>query len=150
MGGATGLRVTFLVTEGDIAYTPREMETIRQLENLWGYASRCAAMPASEPACASFWTAIDIAVVAVFMLAALYLVRRMANHLLAVRANKMHVDDKMRVADPATMDQYKADTDKLLEVPHGENVEERIRQALEERQAKEWLNPGTPDGATKP
>lgn len=76
------------MTGGDIAYTPREMETIRQLENLWGYASRCAALPASEPVCAPFWTAIDIAVVAAFTLVALYLLRKMVNNLRAVRATK--------------------------------------------------------------
>jgi len=138
------------VTRGDIAYTPRKMETIRHLENLWGYSSLCAALPASEPACASFWTAIDIAVVAAFTLVALYLVRKMVNRLLMVRANRMRGVEKTSVADAATMDQYKADTDKLLEVAHGENVEERIRQALEKRQAREWLSPGAPDGASKP
>ena len=141
------------MTAGDIAYTPREMETTRQLEVLWGYASRCAALPASEPVCASFWTAVDIAAVAAFTLVALYLVRRMARNLFAVRTNRMRDAENVRVADPITMAQYKAETDKLLEVSEEENVAERIRKAIAERQAKEqWERPGgrAPGGPVKP
>jgi hypothetical protein len=142
------------VTAGDIAYTPREMETIRQLEALWGYISRCAALPASEPVCASFWTAVDIAAVAAFALVALYLVRRMARNLFAVRTNRMRDAENVRVADPITMAQYKAETDKLLEVSEEENVAERIRKALAERQAREQQrHPGagrTPEDPAKP
>ncbi|HUL91053.1 MAG TPA: hypothetical protein VLV56_01795 [Burkholderiales bacterium] len=142
------------MTARDIAYTPREMETIRQLEALWAYASRCAALPAAEPTCASLWDAVDIAAVAAFTLAALYLVRRMARNLLAVRANRMRDAEAVRVADPITMARYKAETDKLLDVAEEENVAERIRKALAERQAKEsWQRPGpggTPEGPAKP
>jgi len=129
------------------------VETIRQLEALWGYAFLCARLPAPEPGCASFWTAVDIAAVAAFALVALYLVRRMAKNFFAVRANRMREAEKARVADPITMAQYKADTDKLLEVSEEENVAERIRKAIAERQAKEqWERPGgrAPGGPAKP
>jgi|SRR5882672_69140 len=130
------------------------METIRQLEALWGYASLCAALPASEPGCDSLWNAIAILAVVVFALVALYIIRRMVRNFLAVRAENPHQAEKLRVADPVTMAQYKADTDKLLDVPGEENVAERIRKALAERQGKEqWQRPGagtTPDGPAKP
>jgi flagellar biosynthesis/type III secretory pathway M-ring protein FliF/YscJ len=129
------------------------METIRQLEALWGYASLCTALPASEPGCASFWNAIGIAAVAVFTLVVLYLVRRMASNLLAVRAAKLRGAENERVADPSTLAQYKADTDKLLDVSAEQDVAERIRKALAERQAREQRQhsgAGTQEGPGKP
>jgi len=129
------------------------METIRRLEALWVYASSCAALPSSERLCASFWDAIGIAAVAVFTLVAFYLVRGMAKNFLAVRAKRMRDAENLRVADPATVAQYKADTHKL-DVSGEEGVAERIRKALAERQAKEqWERPGArraPNGPAKP
>jgi flagellar biosynthesis/type III secretory pathway M-ring protein FliF/YscJ len=131
------------VTAGDIAYTPREMETLRQLEAWWAYASRCAQLPASTRACDSFWTAAATAAVAVAALVALYIVRKMVRNFLAVRAERARTLERARVADPGTMARHKADVDKLFAVSPEDNVEQRIREALDERKLKDqWQRPG--------
>jgi len=109
------------------------METIRQLEALWAYASRCAQLPAHAPACDSFWNAAGIVAAVVFGLAVLYIVRRIVRNLLAVRAARMRELEEARIADPITLAKYKAETDKYLDVPADEDVQKRIRDALDER-----------------
>jgi len=79
------------------------METIRQLKALWAYASWCAQAPASAPACDSFWTWVAVAAVTAFALTGLYIVRKMAKNLLAVRAERQRLAEASRVADPDTM-----------------------------------------------
>jgi len=119
------------------------METIRQLEALWTYSLRCARAPASVPACDSFWTVAAIVAVAAIALVALYIIRQMARNILAVRAERMRVAERARVADEDTMAQYKADIDKLFAVSPEEDVKQRIRQALDERKiGDQWVRPG--------
>ena len=119
------------------------METIRQLEVWWAYASRCAQLPASAPACDSFWTAAAFVAVSAVVFIALYILRQMVRNFLAVRADNMRVAEKARVADENTMAHYKADTDELFAVSPEEDVEQRIRQALDERKiGDQWGRPG--------
>ncbi len=119
------------------------METLRRLEALWTYSLRCVQAPASAPACDSFWTAAGILAVAAVALVALYILRRMVRNLLAVRAERIRVAERARIADEDTMAQYKADIDKLFAVSPQEDVEQRIKQALEERKTKDqWQRPG--------
>src|SRR6266705_6107057 len=119
------------------------METIRRLEALWTYSAQCARAPTSAPACDSFWTAAVIVAVAAVALVALCILRRMARNLLAVRAERIRVAERERIADEDTMAQYKADTDKLFAVSSQEDVEQQIKQALEERKKKnQWQRPG--------
>jgi flagellar biosynthesis/type III secretory pathway M-ring protein FliF/YscJ len=120
------------VTAGNIAYTPRGMETIRQVEALWTYSWRCAQLPAYLPACDSFWTTAAVVAVAVFALVVLAIVRRIVRNVLAVRAEKERTAEEARFADPITLAKYKAETDKYFD-PHDESVEKRIRDALDER-----------------
>jgi len=119
------------------------METIRQLEALWTYSLRCTQAPASMPACDSFWTWVAVAAVTAATLIALYILRKMAGNFIAVRAERQRLAEKARVADAETMARYKADTDKLFAVSPQEDVEQRIKQALEERKTKDqWQRPG--------
>jgi flagellar biosynthesis/type III secretory pathway M-ring protein FliF/YscJ len=119
------------------------METIRQVEAWWAYGSRCAQLPANAPSCDLFWNAVAILVVIVFTLVALYIIRRMVRNFLAVRAENARVAERARVADEATMAQYKAGTDKVFEVSTDENVEQRIKQALDERKlGASWTKKG--------
>src|SRR6267142_4633040 len=119
------------------------METIWQLEAWWAYASRCARLPANAPGCDFFWNAIAIIGVVVFAFIALYIIRRMARHFLAVRAENARLAEKRRVADGDTMARYKADMDNQYVGPSEENVEARIRQALQDRKPEDWGRPGT-------
>jgi len=131
------------VTAGDIAYTPREMETIWQLQAWWAYASRCVQLPASTRACDSFWAGAGIAAVAVAALVALVIVRKMVGNFLAVRAERERALERARVADPSTMALHRADVEKLFAVSPEDNVEQRIREALDERKLKDqWQRPG--------
>ena len=118
------------------------METISQLEAWWAYASRCAQAPSHAPACDSFWNAVATLAVVVFAAIVLYVVRRMVGNFLAVRAENARAAERERVADEATMAQFRPDTDTLFAVSSEENVEQRIKQALEERKAEEWGRPG--------
>ncbi len=119
------------------------METIPRLEALWTYSLQCARAPTSAPACDPFWTGAGIVAVAAVALVALYILGRMMRNLLAVRAERIRVAERARVADEDTMAQYKADTDKLFAVSSQEDVEQRIKRALEERKKKDqWQRPG--------
>jgi len=110
------------------------METIRQLKALWAYASWCAQAPASAPACDSFWTWVAVAAVTAFALIGLYIVRRMAKNFRAVRAERQRLAEASRVADPDTMSRYRVEDEKLHpDPPQQEDIERRIRQALDER-----------------
>jgi flagellar biosynthesis/type III secretory pathway M-ring protein FliF/YscJ len=108
------------------------METIRQLELLWAYASRCARLPAHVSECDGFWSAAAAVAVVVFVLVALAIVRRIVKNLLAVRAENERIAAEARVADPITLAKYQAETDKYFD-PHDESVEKRIKDALDER-----------------
>jgi len=109
------------------------METIRQLQALWAYASRCAQAPSSAPACDSFWTGVTLAVVAAAALIALYVLRNMVRNLLAVRAERQRLAEGPRIADADTMSQYRVDSEKLHPDPPEEDIEKRIRQAIDEK-----------------
>ena len=123
------------------------METIRwlvrQLEAWWTYASRCAQAPANVPDCDSFWTWAAVAAAAVIALIALTILRKMARDFLAVRAERQRIAEGARVADPDTMARYRVDAEKLYAEPPQEDVEQRIRQALDERKTEDqWGRPG--------
>jgi hypothetical protein len=110
------------------------METIRQLEALWTYSLRCAQAPASVPACDSFWNWVALAAVSACALIGLYIIRKMAGNFLAVRAERKRLAEASRVADPDIMSQYRVEDDKLHpDPPQQEDIERRIRQALDER-----------------
>src|SRR5712671_3824780 len=108
------------------------METIRQLEALWTYSLRCA--QASVPACDSFWNWVAVAAVTVCALIGLYIIRKIARNFLAVRAERKRLAEASRVADPDIMSRYRVEDEKLHpDLPQQEDIERRIRQALDER-----------------
>jgi len=114
------------------------METIRQLKALWAYASWCAQAPAAAPACDSFWTWTGVAVVTVFALVGLYIIRKMAKNFLAVRAERRRLVEASRVAEPDTMSRYRVDPEKFHpDPPQQEGIERRIRQALDEKKLEQ-------------
>src|SRR5216683_7878918 len=94
------------------------METMRRLEALWTYSLRCAQAPASVPACDSFWNWVAVAAVSACALIGLYIVRKMAKNLLAVRAERQRLAEASRVADPDTMSRYRVDPEKFHPDPH--------------------------------
>jgi len=107
---------------------------MRQLKALWAYASWCAQAPASAPACDSFWTWVAVAAVTACALIGLYIIRKMAKNFLAVRAERQRLAERSRVADPETMSRYRVEDEKLHpDPPQQEDIERRIRQALDER-----------------
>lgn len=112
------------------------METMRQLEAWWAYASKCAQLPANVPACDLFWNAIAIISATILALAALYIARAMLRRILAARAENARAAERVRVADADTMARYKADMDRLHAGVAEEKIEERIRQALNGRKAE--------------
>jgi len=58
----------------------------------------------------------------------------MAGNFLAVRAERKRLAEASRVADPDIMSQYRVEDDKLHPDPsQQEDIERRIRQALDER-----------------
>jgi flagellar biosynthesis/type III secretory pathway M-ring protein FliF/YscJ len=114
------------------------METIRQLKALWAYASWCAQAPAAALACDSFWTWTAVAVVTVFALVGLYIIRKMAKNFLAVRAERQRLAEASRVAEPDTMSRYRVDPEKFHpDPPQQEGIERRIRQALDEKKLEQ-------------
>ena len=120
------------------------METIRQLKAFWAYASRCAQAPANVPACDSFWNWTAVAAAAVIVLIALHILRRMARNFLAVRAERQRLAERARVADPDTMARYRVESEKFYSDPPQEDIQERIRQLLDERKLEDQslLRPG--------
>ena len=124
------------MTAGDIAYTPRDMETMRQMGAWWAYASKCAQQPANAPGCDLFWNAVVILAAVVVLVAALYIVRAMVRSILATRAENARAAERARVADADTMARYKADIDRLHAGVAEDKIEERIRQALNGRKAE--------------
>jgi hypothetical protein len=121
------------------------MEAIRQLEALWIYARLCAQAPANLPACDSFWTWVAVCAVVAAALIALYILRQMARNFLAVRAERQRLAEGSRMADPDTMSKYRVDSEKLYPDPPQEDVEQRIRQALDERKLGDQIRrPGVP------
>ncbi len=131
-----------VVTAGDIAYTPRDMETMRQMGAWWAYASKCAQQPANAPGCDLFWNAVVILAAVVVLLAASYIVRAMVRSIFATRAENARAAERARVADADTMARYKADIDTQHAHAAEDQLEERIRQALKARKPDEWGRQG--------
>jgi len=112
---------------------------IRHLEAWWAYASRCAQAPVSAPVCKSFWTSLELAA-ALIGLVVLWIAAKRLVDALAVRQRRT---EQARVADGETMAKYRPDSEKLYAGSQGEDVEQRIRQALDERKVKDqWQRPG--------
>ncbi len=109
------------------------MDSIRvwvtQLEAWWAYSLRCAQAPGCDMT--RTWVVLGAAVAAIVVLLVL---RKLLKNFFAEKAERMRLAVSARVADQETMSQYRADVDKLyVEPPEQENVQQRIRQALDER-----------------
>jgi hypothetical protein len=116
---------------------------VRQLEAWWAYTLRCAQVPGCDMS--RTWVTLAVVVAAAV---GLWVLRRMLKKFLAEKAGRMRLAESARVADQGTMDQYRADVDKLYVEPGQENVQQRIRQALDERKSQDqWQRPG---GSGKP
>jgi len=117
--------------------------TLRQIGEWWAYTLRCA----QSPGCDMFWTWVGLAVFAAVFFIGLPLLLRLVKDLLAEKAERMRLAERARVADAETLSRYRVDTDKLYAGAEQEDVERRIRQALEERKAKDqWQRPGATGG----
>lgn len=112
---------------------------LRQIEAWWAYTLRCA----RSPGCESLWTWVWLGALALAVFVGLHVLRKVAGNFLAEKTERMRVAERARVADPETMSRYRLETDKLYEGAEREDVEQRIRQALEERKARDqWQRPG--------
>jgi len=117
--------------------------TLRQIGEWWAYTLRCA----QSPGCDMFRTWVGLAVFAAVFFIGLPLLLRLVKDLLAEKAERMRLAERARVADAETLSRYRVDTDKLYAGAEQEDVERRIRQALEERKAKDqWQRPGATGG----
>ena len=109
---------------------------VRQLEAWWAYTLRCA----RSPGCDSTWTWVTIAAVAAALIG-LVILRKMLRKYFAYSAERLRLAEMGRVADAETMSQYRVDSDRLYAGHEQADVEQRIRQALEERKAKDQGQP---------
>ena len=117
--------------------------TLRQLREWWAYTLRCA----QSPGCDMFWTWVWLAVLAAIVFVGLPLLRKVVRDFFAERAERMRLAERGRVADAETLSRYRVDTGKLYAGSEEADVELRIRQALEERKAKDqWQKPGGTGG----
>jgi hypothetical protein len=110
---------------------------IRQLEAWWGYTLRCVQSPGCDSA--RIWVTIAAVVVA---LTGLVILRKMVRKYLAYSAERLRVAEKARVADVETLSRYRVDSDKFYAGQEQADIEQRIRQALAERKAKDQGQPG--------
>ena len=107
------------------------------LEGMWGYASRCGHAPVSAPGCGAFWTWAGIAAGLVVLL----VVRDVVGRLRAAIVSRKRQAELARVADRETMANYRADLEKLYSGSQDEDVEQRIRRALDERKLMDQRQP---------
>jgi molybdenum cofactor biosynthesis enzyme MoaA len=116
---------------------------MRQLEAWWAYTLRCAQVPGCDMS--RTWVTLGVVVAVVI---GLWVLRGMLKKFFAEKAERMRLAELARVADQETMAQYRADVNKLYVEPEQENVQQRIRQALDERKSQDqWQRPG---GTGKP
>jgi hypothetical protein len=77
---------------------------------------------------------VAVAAVAACALIGLYIIRKMAGNFLAVRGERKRLAEASRVADADTLSRYRVEYEKLHpDPPQQEDIERRIRQALDER-----------------
>jgi len=105
----------------------------RQLDAGWAHVSSCLSAPLSAPACKSAWTWVTVALIVIGLIILwkilVWLIRplRVWIEEMGKRAREQ------KVADEATVAQYKVDDNKLYADSVPENVEQRIRDALLEK-----------------
>jgi hypothetical protein len=112
-------------------------QVMRQIELGWAYVTSCLAAPLSAPACKTFWTWTSVAGVAV----GLFVLWKVLAWLL--RPLQLWLEDRRRrarereLADPDTMARYKVDDNKLFSAPGEDDVQQRIRDALDRKKIDE-------------
>jgi flagellar biosynthesis/type III secretory pathway M-ring protein FliF/YscJ len=108
-------------------------QIIRQLDAWWAYVTWCAGAPVSTPACKTFWTWTAIVGGVIGLLVAWKILAWLLRPLRLWLEEKRRLARERKVADEATMAQYKVDDSKLYSGPGQENVEQKIREALLEK-----------------
>jgi flagellar biosynthesis/type III secretory pathway M-ring protein FliF/YscJ len=89
--------------------------------------------PVSTPACKTFWTWTAVAAAVIGLIVAWKVLAWLLRPLrLWLEERSLHARER-KVADEATMAQYKVDEAKLYSGPAQENVEQKIREALLEK-----------------
>ena len=108
-------------------------QIMRQLDAWWAHATWCLGAPAATPACKTFWTWTAVAAAAIGLLVAWKAIGWFTRPLrLWLEERRLRARER-KVADEATMAQYKVDDTKLYSSPPQENVERKIREALLEK-----------------
>jgi len=110
-------------------------EWLKSLDPLVAYLSFCLSQPMQAPACRQFWTWSMIAAFAVALAAALALAWRFVSYKLKLAAALRAQRERERIADEETLARYRWSGEDVVtgDAAAGDDVEARIRAALEER-----------------
>lgn len=112
-------------------------QIIRQIELGWAYVSACAGAPLTAPACKSVRIWVTIALLAIGLFVLWKLLAWMVRPLLAWFAEMRLRARERAVADADTMARFRVDDKKLFAVPGEEDVQQKIRDALDKKKVDE-------------
>jgi len=117
------------------------VEILRQLtrhvEIGWAHISACAGAPFSAPACKSPWTWATLALLAMGLILLWKVLAWMLRTLATWIADTRMRAREHQVADAETMARYKVDDNKLFSAPGEDNVQQKIREALDKKKVDE-------------
>ena len=112
-------------------------QVTRQIEFAWAHLSSCLAAPMSAPACKSFWTGATIVAIAIGLLVLWKLLAWLLRSILLWFADRRRRAREHEIADPDTMARFKVDDNKLFSTPGQDDVQKRIRDALDQKKIDE-------------
>ena len=110
---------------------------MRQIEFAWAYVSSCLAAPMSAPACKSFWTWTTVAAIAIGLIVLWKLLAWLLQPFRLWLADRRRRAREQEVADADTMARFKVDDNKLFSAPGQDDVQKRIRDALDQKKIDE-------------
>jgi len=112
-------------------------QVMRQIEFAWAYVSSCLAAPMSAPACKSFWTWTTVAAIAIGLIVLWKLLAWLLRPFRLWLADRRRRAREQEVADADTMARFKVDDNKLFSAPGQDDVQKRIRDALDQKKIDE-------------
>jgi len=112
-------------------------QVMRQIEFAWAYVSSCLAAPMSAPACKSFWTWTTVAAIAIGLIVLWKLLAWLLQPFRLWLADRRRRAREQEVADADTMARFKVDDNKLFSAPGQDDVQKRIRDALDQKKIDE-------------
>jgi len=112
-------------------------QAARYIEFAWVYVSSCLTAPMSAPACKSFWTWTSVAAAAVGLFVLWKLLAWLLRPLRVWFQDRTRRAHEQEVADADTMARFKVDENKLFSAPGPDDVQKRIRDALDQKKIDE-------------